>query len=86
MTDGTVFREILQALQTEGAGNTTIAGWAQKLNDNMAARAAQWSKEEFPYGSEFNFGDSFYFLFLFHDYRLFLETTWPDDSSHVMCL
>ena len=52
--DGTVFREILDALQAEGSENATIAGWAQTLNANMEARAVAWSTETFPYGSEFN--------------------------------
>lgn len=53
--DGTVFREILIALQNEGSENATIAGWASSLDTNMRARATQWSTEVFPYGSEFNF-------------------------------
>ncbi len=51
--DGTVFREILFALQTEGASNSTIAGWASQLNANMLARAQAWSTVLWPYGSEF---------------------------------
>ena len=53
--DGTVFREIFDALQAEGTENATIAGWAAALDANMYARAAAWSTETFPYGSEFNY-------------------------------
>lgn len=51
--DGTIFREILVALQTEGALNATIASWAATLNNNMQSRAVSWSQLVFPYGSEF---------------------------------
>jgi hypothetical protein len=53
--DGTVFREILDALQTEGALNATIQTWADALDKNMKARADQWSTQVFPYGSEFSY-------------------------------
>lgn len=53
--DGTVFREILDALQAEGSENATIAEWASTLDANMRARATAWSTETFPYGSEFNY-------------------------------
>jgi hypothetical protein len=51
--DGTIFREILIALQTEGVLNATIASWATTLNNNMQSRAVSWSQLVFPYGSEF---------------------------------
>jgi hypothetical protein len=53
--DGTVFREILDALQAEGAGNATIQAWADALDKNMMARAVQWSTEPYPFGSEFSY-------------------------------
>ena len=53
--DGTVFREILDALQAEGALNATIQAWADKLDANMQARALAWSTEPYPFGSEFSY-------------------------------
>jgi len=44
--DGTVFRELLDAVQAEAAaapGNATLAGWAAALDTNMRARATAWS-------------------------------------------
>ena len=67
--DGTVFREILVALEQEGKFNATIAGWASKASASMAARAAGWSKLLFPYGSEFNYdttGQEEVFIWLQH--------------------
>ena len=55
LMDGTVFRELLNALEEEGALNSTIAGWAQELKGNMKVRADGWSTAVFPYGSEFNY-------------------------------
>ena len=53
--DGTVFREILDALQAEGALNATIQAWADALDKTMMARAVQWSTEPYPFGSEFSY-------------------------------
>ena len=67
--DGTIFREILVALQAEGALNATIQAWADALDKNMAARALQWSTEPYPFGSEFSYdttGQEEVFVWLQH--------------------
>lgn len=53
--DGTVFREVLDALKEEGQANETIAGWAAELDSRMRGRQGRWQRERFPYGSEFAF-------------------------------
>jgi len=54
--DGTVAREVLDALIVEGAaGNTTLASLGQTLKDNMKARQLHWAGTPYPYGSEFGF-------------------------------
>ena len=55
LMDGTLFREVLDALTLEGATNATIRGWATELEANMRSRADGWSQAVFPFGSEFNF-------------------------------
>jgi hypothetical protein len=55
LMDGTVFREVLLALKTEGETNSTIAGWANDIEKQMKVRADGWNTQTFPYGSEFNF-------------------------------
>jgi len=79
LMDGTVFREVLLALTTEGASNTTIAGWANDVNRNMKARADNWNRQTFPYGSEFNFdttGQEEVFVWLtYYNYTASAERT-----------
>jgi hypothetical protein len=53
--DGTVFREVLKALQAEGTLNATFAAWAEQLDSHMHGRQQHWAKQRFPYGSEFAF-------------------------------
>ncbi|XP_065177352.1 uncharacterized protein LOC135808135 [Sycon ciliatum] len=53
--DGTVFREVLNALKVEGAGNTTMANYSQRLDANMKSRQDRWQFDPHPYGSEFAF-------------------------------
>jgi hypothetical protein len=53
--DGTVFREVLDALKAEGTANATIAGWAAELDTHMRGRQVHWARQRFPYGSEFAF-------------------------------
>ena len=54
LMDGTVFREVMNALIEEGTTNATIAAWGTALQRNMRTRAQDWSTAVFPYGSEFN--------------------------------
>jgi len=49
LMDGTVFREILIALQRESFDEL-----AAQVDTNMRSRTAIWNAQEFPYGSEFN--------------------------------
>lgn len=53
--DGTVAREVLVALKTEGAAYATFAQLAATLESNMATRQAHWAATPYPYGSEFGF-------------------------------
>lgn len=53
--DGTVFREVLRALNAEGRLNATLAGWAAQLDARMRGRQERWARQRFPYGSEFAF-------------------------------
>jgi hypothetical protein len=54
--DGTVAREVLEAMLVEAeAGNTTFADIGSKLTDQMWARQKQWERTPYPYGSEFGF-------------------------------
>lgn len=54
--DGTVAREVLDALLLEGAaGNATLGALASTLKANMQARQQQWAATPYPYGSEFGF-------------------------------
>jgi len=56
LMDGTVFREVLIALKLEASlGNDTFAEYAALLEDKMHARATNWAKQPYPYGSEFAF-------------------------------
>lgn len=70
--DGTVFRELLLAVQAEAAAdpsNATLAGWASTLDTNMRARALAWSTALWPYGSEFAYdttGQEEVFIWLQH--------------------
>ena len=70
--DGTVFRELLLAVQAEAAAdpaNSTLAGWATALDANMRARAVGWSTALWPYGSEFAYdttGQEEVFIWLTH--------------------
>ena len=52
LMDGTLLREVLDALTAEGAANATIRAWSVTLERNMRARADGWSRAVFPYGSE----------------------------------
>jgi len=49
LMDGTIFREVLLALRSEG-----MSELASKLEANMRQRVNIWNQQEFPYGSEFN--------------------------------
>lgn len=53
--DGTVFREVLEALKQEGTLNATFAEWAEQLDAHMRGRQQHWARQRFPYGSEFAF-------------------------------
>ena len=54
--DGTVAREVLDALLVEGfAGNSTLLGIANTLKANMQVRQKRWADTPYPYGSEFGF-------------------------------
>ena len=54
--DGTVFREVLNALKTEGAaGDASFQTLADSLDKIMHARQQRWEKQPYPYGSEFGF-------------------------------
>ena len=53
--DGTVFREVLKALEAEGTLNATFAEWAKQLDSHMRGRQQHWARQRFPYGSEFAF-------------------------------
>ena len=54
--DGTVAREVLDALTVEGAaGNATLAGLADAIRANMLQRQQGWARTPYPYGSEFGF-------------------------------
>ena len=54
--DGTVAREVLEALLVEGAaGNATFAALGSTLEKNMKARQLHWAGTPYPYGSEFGF-------------------------------
>ena len=64
--DGTIFREVLQAVQEEvmlehhgivSKINTEnmFGDVAQRIKSNMIARAHQFNASKYPYGSEFNF-------------------------------
>jgi hypothetical protein len=56
LMDGTVFREVLDALKTEGAaGDAAMQTLADTLDKNMNHRQQNWEKKPFPYGSEFGF-------------------------------
>jgi len=55
LMDGTIFREVLLALQLESPGNATFADYADKLRDKMQSRATNWANQPYPYGSEFAF-------------------------------
>lgn len=46
--DGTVFREVLDALKAEGTLNTTMAMWATELDARMRARQENWARHRFP--------------------------------------
>ena len=53
--DGTVAREVLNALTTEGVENATFASYADTLSANMLVRQKHWASTPYPYGSEFGF-------------------------------
>jgi len=59
--DGTVAREVLDALLWEGSNatgggaNATFAALGATLRENMQARQAHWAATPYPYGSEFGF-------------------------------
>ncbi len=53
--DGTVAREVLDDLTTEGAANATFSALAGTLRENMHARQRGWAATPYPYGSEFGF-------------------------------
>ena len=54
--DGTVAREVLDALLIEGAaGNATLAALGATLKANMHARQLSFASVPYPYGSEFGF-------------------------------
>jgi hypothetical protein len=54
--DGTVFREVLNALKAEGAaGDAAMQTLADTLDKNMLNRQKRWEQEPYPYGSEFGF-------------------------------
>ena len=53
--DGTVYREVLDALKHEGKTNATIAAWAVALDKKLHSRQIHWTQEPYPYGSEFGF-------------------------------
>jgi len=53
--DGTVAREVLNALVAEGATNATLASYADTLKANMLVRQKHWASTPYPYGSEFGF-------------------------------
>ncbi|KAK3287799.1 hypothetical protein CYMTET_4709 [Cymbomonas tetramitiformis] len=56
LMDGTVVREVLEALKREGeAGNATFADFATRISNNMQVRQQNWAKNPYPYGSEFGF-------------------------------
>ena len=54
--DGTVAREVLEALLIEGAaGNATLGALGATLKANMKARQLSFASRPYPYGSEFGF-------------------------------
>ena len=54
--DGTVVREVLDALLVEGgAGNATLGALGSTLKANMKARQLGFASKPYPYGSEFGF-------------------------------
>ena len=53
--DGTVAREVLDDVTTEGVANATLAALAGTLRENMHARQQGWAATPYPYGSEFGF-------------------------------
>ena len=46
--DGTVFHEVLKALEAEGTLNATFAAWAKQLDSHMRARQQHWATHRFP--------------------------------------
>ena len=58
LMDGTIFREVLAALDEEAAaapGDAALARLAKAVDANMRSRAAAFNATRFPYGSEFAF-------------------------------
>ena len=60
--DGTVFREVLDALKRESAADPTLmlngypaANLTDALNSGEHNRQMNWAKQLYPYGSEFGF-------------------------------
>jgi hypothetical protein len=57
--DGTVYREVLTALLHEGALEGDPEGlftqYAAQLNATLRSRQESWSRQPYPYGSEFGF-------------------------------
>ena len=60
--DGTVFREVLNALKDEVAADPSLmlngvfaANLSSALDKNMHSRQRAWAPQQYPYGSEFGF-------------------------------
>ena len=58
--DGTVFREVLTALQHEGTVNATIAAWATALDARMHNRQKSWARQRFPCVTFLSAGRTFF--------------------------
>eukprot|EP00911_Craspedida_sp_UC1_P000404 UC1_evm1s305 len=56
--DGTVFREVLNALKAETSEpgcDAIFNSTATQIEQNMLNRQQRWEKQAYPYGSEFGF-------------------------------
>ena len=61
LMDGTVFREVLNALKAEAAADPTamlgnkipVTAMRDRLDTQSQKRQANWARQQYPYGSEF---------------------------------